>query len=473
MNYVPSPTGIAFMRSKAFVKLIVGPVGGGKSTVALMDLWTMAIEQEPFKNIRRTKFILLRNTLAQLKSTVKPLIDQWFVTLPERPLGEWRLSENVFEIKARLDDGTILHSEFCLMAADTAEDVRRLLSLEASAAWVEEAREVAPEVFEGLQGRVNRFPNRQAGGVTRPCVICSTNPPPVGTFWHDIISQPSAKTDIFIQPPAMLDDGALNPDAENLVNLAPDYYENLADGKSDDWLGVYLKNKFGAGGLGQPVFKSTFRRDFHVATTSLELISSTMKQVIVGSDNGLTAGAVIAQEDARGAIRLLREAYVPQGETMGYDRFLDSILIPQLRDLGVPSKNVLFVVDPACYQRGQANEVTIAQEITKRGFMVRRANSNSPERRVSAVEGLLLRQIDGKALLRIDPSMTHLIAALEWGYRNKKRATAAGDASVDKNFWSHIAEALQYLALYYNDPGAAEGNRNGLREVQKRSFAYT
>lgn len=473
MNFRPSPTGLAFMQSQAFIKLICGPVGGGKSTVALMTLWSMAVQQNAFKGVRRTKFIILRNTVSQLKATVKPLIDQWFVEMPETALGNWRLSENTFEIKARLPDGTIVHTEFCMMAADTPDDVRRLLSLEASAAWVEEAREVDADVFSGLQGRVNRFPNQAMGGVTTPCVLCSTNPPPVGTFWHEMMTSPGKKTEIFMQPPALLDDGTLNPDAENLENLAPNYYDNLVEGKTDDWIGVYLKNKFGAGGLGQPVFKGTFRRDFHVAKTSLLPVASGMKRIIVGSDNGLTAGAVIGQEDAKGAIRLLREAYVPQGETMGYDRFMDTLLVPILRDMQIPNRNVLFVVDPACFQRGQANETTIAMEIKKRGFEVLKAPTNSPERRVSAVEGLLMRQIDGQALFRIDPSMTHTIAALDWGYRNKKTASAAGQATVEKNFWSHIAEAVQYLALYYNDPGALGNSRDTLREVTKSKFAYT
>ena len=240
------------MQSKAFIKLICGPVGGGKSTVALMALWAMALHQEPFKNIRRSKFIILRNTLSQLKATVKPLIDQWFVSMPDMPLGEWRLSENTFEIKLRLADKTVLHTEFMMMAADTPDDVRRLLSLEATAAWVEEAREVDEDVFSGLQGRVNRFPNMAMGGATQPCVICSTNPPPVGTFWHEMMTKPGKKTEIFMQPAALLEDGTLNPEAENLTNLSPSYYDNLVDGKTDDWIGVYLKNKYGAGGLGRP-----------------------------------------------------------------------------------------------------------------------------------------------------------------------------------------------------------------------------
>jgi len=42
VRFIPSPTGKRFIRSKAFLKGIMGPVGGGKSTVCLMDLVTRA-----------------------------------------------------------------------------------------------------------------------------------------------------------------------------------------------------------------------------------------------------------------------------------------------------------------------------------------------------------------------------------------------------------------------------------------------
>lgn len=465
------------MASRAFIKLICGPVGGGKSTAALWALWSLALEQRPFNGTRRTKFVILRNTMAQLKSTVKPLVNQWFVELPTleygAALGSWRLTENVFEVRVRLPDGTIVHSEFYLMAADTPEDVRRLLSLECSSAWVEEAREVDSVVFEGLQGRVARFPNRQSGGVTYPCVICSTNPPPVGTYWHKLMTEPPKNCEVFMQPPALLDDGSLNPDAENLENLDPNYYANLVDGKTEDWIAVYLKNKFGAGGFGQPVFKGTFRKDFHEAKTILKPIPVGMKRIIVGSDNGLTAAAVIGQEDASGRINVLGEAFVPDGETMGYDRFLDLLLIPKLRDLQVPHSHVLFVVDPACFHRSEATEVTIAQIIQRRGFSVMKSSTNLPERRVAAVEGLLMQQIDGSARLRFSTAVPHVLSALDWGYRNKKTASGQSTATPDKNHFSHIADALQYFALYFYNGGAEADGRVRVREVQRKSFAYT
>lgn len=133
MIFNPSPTGKQFISDRSYIKLIMGPVGGGKSTVCLMDLLSRAKDQEPFAGLRRTKFAIVRNTAAQLRSTVKPLIDEWLVTMPTQTqggaMGQWRLTDGTFEIKAPLADGTQMHTELCLLPVDTPDDVRRLLSL--------------------------------------------------------------------------------------------------------------------------------------------------------------------------------------------------------------------------------------------------------------------------------------------------------------------------------------------------------
>lgn len=472
MKFELSPTIKAFHESDKFLKVVCGPVGGGKSSGALMAMFRAALDQYVGPTgIRRTKWVVLRNTMAQLRSTVKPLIDQWFVELPGQPLGAWRVSENTFEIRMDLPDGSHVWTEFVMLAADTPDDVRRLLSMEASGAWIEEAREVAREVAEGLMGRVGRFPNRAQGGVKYKCVLCSTNPPPVGTYWHELMTNPPKNCEVFIQPPALLDDGSLNPDAENLHNLPPNYYADLAEGKSEDWIAVYLKNKFGSGGFGKPVFRSTFNNAFHVSKNPLMPVVVGQNRIIIGSDNGLTAGAVIGQRDAMGRINIFRCPHVPEGETMGYDRFLRTVLIPQLDELRVPRKNCTFIVDPACFHRSEATETTIAQVIASEGFEVLPAPTNKPERCISSAEGLLMRQVDGQALLRISPECGHLINALDWGYRNKKISTGQTVAAPEKNHFSHVADGFMAFCLHFNNPAGAV-QKSVAREVQRVAYAY-
>lgn len=474
INFQPGPVVQSFIAGREFFKILMGPVGGGKSTGALFDLFDRSLNQVPYNNVRRTKHIILRNTSAQLTSTVKPLIDQWFVTLTNGALGSWRVTDKTFEMKARLPDDTVLHTEFILQHADTPDDVRRLLSLECSSAWIEEAREVNEEIVQGLQGRVNRFPNRASGGVTYPGVIASTNPPPLGTYWHGLISKPPKGVGVYIQPAALLPDGRLNPDAENLNNLAPDYYENLISGRSEQWLEVYLMNRFGAGEYGNPVFRSTFKRSFHVADSELQPIMQSIQPLIVGCDNGLTAAAVFMQQDMRGRLNVLGEAFVPEGDTMGFETFLDRILLPQLTArFPFKRENVVFVMDPACWQRSQVNEATIAQAVQRRGYTPVKATTNDPEKRIAAVEALLSRQIDGAAGLLIDPRCTHTIAALDWGYRYRKSSSGSGNPSIEKNHFSHIGDAFQYGCLQVGGVLSPAGHAvSRSRPVQKVAYAW-
>lgn len=471
INFNAGPTVKDFLDSRKFIKVIEGPVGGGKSTAALFDLFSRAVLQTPFKGVRRTRFIILRNTMQQLKSTVKPLLDAWFITMPPTPLGEWRLTENVFEMRFALPDGTSVHSEFWMMPADTPDDVRRLLSLECSAAWAEECREVDPEVFESLSGRVARFPSRAAGGVAYPGVIGSTNPPPLGTYWQEHISNPPENWGVFVQPPAVLEDGALNPEAENLENLDPDYYNNIMVGKTQPWIDVYLRNQFGAGEFGNPVFKASFIRSFHVSDKPLHHVLQSVNPLVVGMDNGLQAAAVIGQQDARGRINVLGEAQVPEGETMGVETFLDRILIPKLQaQFPFRKDNIVFVLDPACFQRSQVDEKTIAQAVVARGYRVIRASTNDPERRISAVESLMARQIDGKAGFLIDPEVKHFASAMEWGYRYKKTSNVP-----EKNWYSHTADAGQYFCLFFSgeERGSYWRRQAEAKPIVKRRFAYS
>lgn len=484
LNYVPSPTGQKFLDDRSFVKLVMGPVGGGKSTLCLMDLLARAVSQTPYNNVRRTKMGILRNTVSQLKTTVKPMIDQWFVTMTGGTMGQWEISNGVFVLKFRLPDHTIVHSDFAMVAADNPDDVRRLLSMELSAGWAEEFREIDQEVFEGFMGRVNRYPARIAGGVTYPGVIGSTNAPQVDSYWEGIISNPPPGWEVFIQPPALLDpphdaedtppEELLNPDAENLAFLAPDYYKNLISGKSDDWLNVYMRNKFGAGNAGQSLYKGFFRRTFHVSAKPVEAVPMSGNALLVGMDNGLQSAAVIAQRDVRGRVNVVGECFVPEDQRYGVETFLDTQLIPYIREKFPLFGNdrILFIMDPACWARSQVDEKTIADAVTTRGFKVAKAPTNDLERRIQAVSHMLTLQVDGQPGLLISSECRHLANSLDYGHRYKNNRDGSSTDKVEKNHFSHIGDALQYLCLHTDTRAYDIKPRPRKREVKRHGYVY-
>jgi len=463
-----SPKGQEFMESRAFVRLLAGPVGSGKSTIAAIEILRLAMLQNknPRDGVRRSRCIVLRNTAAQLRDTVKPLLNEWFVVKTGGKLAYWKHSEGNgrLYISCFHPDGGLVQCEVMLMAVDTPDDVRRLLSVEASFAFCEEFVHLDRDVFFGLMGRVARYPSRVDGGCAFPCVYGSSNPPMAETFWAEVLENPPEGWDVFWQPPALLEDKSLNPEAENLQFLDPNYYKNLIAGKTDDWIGQFLQNRFGVGQSGQAVYKHTYMRHKHVhegLAASTLLGYSEQYPVVVGLDNGLTAAAVITQQDARGRVIVAGEAVVPDGETMAFERYFDTILLPALRQVTM-SRNVVMVMDPACFQRSQLDARTIAQFVKDRGFQVIKASTNKPDKRIGAVEQLLTTMVGEYPRLVIDKERNPtLIKGFEYGYKYPQRKS--GEMNVEngpeKNKFSHVHDALQYAALHYTSGGDADRKR--------------
>lgn len=66
----PGATAREFMLSKAYVRGIRGPVGSGKSTLCCAEIMRRASEQRPGSDgIRRTRWVVVRNTQPELKTT--------------------------------------------------------------------------------------------------------------------------------------------------------------------------------------------------------------------------------------------------------------------------------------------------------------------------------------------------------------------------------------------------------------------
>lgn len=234
--YRPPPTMRRFMRSNAFVRATVGPIGSGKSSGCVMEMPRRAYQQRPGPDgVRRTRWAVIRNTRPQLQDTTRKTFEQWIP--PE--LGEWHEQEFTFTIDKPLDDGTRLHTEFLFRALDRPQDVRKVLSLELTGAYVNEAREIPKEVIDGLQGRVGRYPSRAQGGATWFGIWMDTNPWHTGHWGYELFSRVRPEGfELFEQP------SGLAPDAENLENLPPGYYERLKAGKDAEWIAEYLEGRY-------------------------------------------------------------------------------------------------------------------------------------------------------------------------------------------------------------------------------------
>jgi len=451
-----------FFYSDKFISLVVGPVGSTKTTAGIMKIIHHASQMAPCKDgVRRSRAIWVRNTREQLRDTSIPDFMKW---IPDGVMGSFMKTEYKFLIKV----GDI-ECEVLFRGLDDANDVRRLLSLQASFFIFDEFREIHPDIFNAAQGRLGRYPDKMMNGVgcqtddgkPNAHLWGMTNPPDQDTFWEDLINEPPENTHVTIQP------SGLSPEADWLDFLPMDYYENLAEGKTEDWVDVYIHAKFGKSLSGQPVFRA-FDRTTHTAKDEINPIFSDAP-LLIGVDAGLTPAAVIGQLAYDGRL-VVYDALVSDG--MGALRFVREKLKPLLSNK-FSGRRSLVIIDPAAFQRVQTDERTVADIYKAEGFVVKPAKTNSVAARLAAVEKFMTRVVDGKYGLVVDPvNANSLIQALAGKYRYKINSKGVKDESPEKSHpWSDIADAFQYLCLHA-DGGERFGGQMasiGRREVVKVS----
>ena len=76
--YTPSPTQRDFMLGKSYVRVLAGPVGGGKSVTCVHELVRLACGQAPnAAGVRKTRAVIVRNTADQLALTTRKTVFEW------------------------------------------------------------------------------------------------------------------------------------------------------------------------------------------------------------------------------------------------------------------------------------------------------------------------------------------------------------------------------------------------------------
>jgi len=422
------------MLSDAKMRVIMGPVGSGKSVTCSFEVVRRASMQAPGKDgIRRSRWAVVRETVRQLSdTTIKTFLD-WF---PDGVCGRFMRTTKTYHFKV----GDV-EAEIMFRALDDADDVANLNSLELTGAWFNECRDIAQEIVDAMSKRIGRYPSMKDGGPTWHGMWGDTNPPTIGTWWYhqmehldpaDGVSPNDNGWDVFKQP------SGRSVHAENVENLPDGYYST--QGRSDDYIRVFIDGEYGRSLNGTPVYKD-FRSDYHVSKTPLNMIRNGTRPLLIGMDLGLSPAAVIGQQDPRGRMIVLGEVV---GENIGIQRFARTMLKPYLAE-HFPGVDPRVIVDPAGIQRAQTDERTAVDILKREGFKVQPARTNQITARLNSVDDFLMRQVDGDPAFLMDPKCTRLKAAMMGGYHYHIK-----NGTIVKDMHSHVAEALQYFALHIN-----------------------
>jgi hypothetical protein len=431
LSYTAPATVGRFMLDDHKVRLLLGPYGSGKTTGCIMELAKRMLEEHPDAGgVRRTRFVIVRNTAQQLRQTILEDIRKWL-----QPVMTYKVTDSTIMFDFMHPTQGRIHSEWMLIPLDKPEDQQRLLSLNITGGWVSEYREIPISVVEALLGRVGRY---RPLGVAKNAwygIIGESNPPDEDSEWYIKMEVDLPNNwAVFKQP------GGMEPTAENRENLPDGYYESLIESNTEDWVDVHVHAKYGKSLAGQAVFRTSFKPDVHVSYQPLNV--NALKPLMLAQDFGRTPAALFCQLDAIGRLVVLREA-VSNG--MGIEQFATTILRPLIATYYQGLK-VFMVADPAGRQKSQVGEESPFECLKRLGFRAYPAPTNDLEPRLRAAEQIMLRR-DG--LLIDGENCPLLVQALKSYYRYKRsKQTAELADAPDKNHpWSDLGDCIQYAAL--------------------------
>lgn len=460
----PGYYGDLFLQSNAFVVGLMGPIGSGKSTCCVMKLMLNAQKQKPGPDgVIRRRTAIIRNTYPELKTTT---IKTWHDWMPQS-MGKW-VDQGPPTHRIYSVDGAnklTFDWEVIFLALDRPEDIRKLLSMELSDAWINEAREIPRAILDGLTGRVARYPAVRDGGCTDPQIVMDTNPPDTDHWWAKMADFQDAESiertraieerlresgalkekqklfKFFRQPGGRVpNDAEGKMGAENLPNLPDGYYDRVSAGKSEEWIKVYVDGAYGFVMDGKPVYPE-YRDNAHCRPFEL----NRALPLYVGIDFGLTPAATFGQRSVTGQWRIVHELVT---EDMGAKRFGD-ILAATMRERFHGFQFAAITGDPAGDTRAQTDETTPFQILRGCNIDANPASTNDPVKREEVVKYALNRMVDGEPGMLIHPDCQKLRKAMAGGY-HFRRIQGPDDRfheKPEKNMSSHVAESLQYMML--------------------------
>ena len=458
LDFSKSPTVWKFLNDDSFVRGMVGPVGSGKSYACCAEIFKRAIQQKPSKRdgIKYSRFVIVRNSYPMLKTTT---LKTWLELFPEHIYGAVRHSPPItHHIKLPSREGAAgIDLEVIFLALDQPKDVRKLLSLEVTGGWINEARELPKSIVDGLTHRVGRYPVKEDGGPTWRGVILDTNPcdddhwiyrlsekePPKGRFAWKFFRQPPGVFEAKDVPDEMPEAQGYvfaagkwwktNDKAENLNNLPVGYYEQLLGGKNLDWIRCYAEGKFTYVQEGKPVWSEY---DDASMVDDCQILDG--EPIQIGLDFGLTPAAVFAQRTPKGVWNVLHELVTFD---MGLERFCT--LLKEDINRYFPKHELSIWGDPAGMQRDQIFENTSFDHLKNvHGLFAKPTATNDFRTRREALAMPMSRLIDNKPGFRVDRKCVRLRKSLSGGYHFKRVAIGAGQErfrdTPNKNEHSHI-----------------------------------
>jgi hypothetical protein len=479
VNYDASPTVGKFLGCDDPYRLIVGPVGSGKSSGCCIESVKRSLETPPGEDgVHRARGVIVRNTYRELEDTTIKTFKEW---VPEGEFGAWRGGDMAFDLLFETDEGARCETEILFRALDRPDHVKKLLSMELTWAYFNEWKEIPASIFQVMKQRVGRYPRREEVPRYWSGIFGDTNPMDTDHYLYRLFEEERAPGHrVFRQP------GGLSANAENIRNLAhcwaPEvpimltgerrreyirkakdeafariesgdhespcvcYYVEKFHGTSADYKSVMRDGNYGFVKEGKPIYDE-FNDAIHVATEPIPLLS-TVHELIIGNDFGLTPAAIWMQQDpADGQWQVIREYVSERMAAVEFGREQVQICKKEYKTI----TTFRGWGDPAGMAGSQTDDTTPIDVVSSQGMPMAPAPTNDFMLRREAVAGLLTKLTRlGRPALIISPTCKILRKGMGGGYCYRRLKVSGDERFEDhplKNRFSHVCEALQYAAV--------------------------
>lgn len=470
--YIPLRTMNLLHMSDHPMRVVQGPVSGGKSYGCHYDIALRCAKQSPCRdgNIRN-RALFSRGTYQQLKQTT---FGMWMRMFPTTriALSSPIMGELTMKLGNRLSIIEIVGIPMDMTGAEAT-----LRSNAFSIARVEEVQYIDYSAITVIRERLGRYPDvdmaplgfQKPGYFKNLGLTADTNAPVEGSWLHKRATEVQDPDELYLfQPPAMFRNWNAETKrwdyeenrgqrlathgihaAENVehINEGWEYYWNMVSFKDEEDIRRNVLNEYGHILSGTPVYPE-FSKSRHVSDRAIPM-PPRGTPLFCGADLGRTPRAVFGYYDKDGGVRI---PLVLGKDNCGIQMFAETVMRPALAARGFSPAQVTIFPDPAGENKGEQVESTSVEILRSCGFNVTLPvlKNNDPLTRVETVKQALTRTSNGgEPYVMIDPSCEELIRAWNGGYTYATTRSANGIIKTGdkpgKGPYSHVANASEYL----------------------------
>ena len=464
-----------FLHTKTHRAFIMGALGSGKTFTAGMRALKISQEQAPDADgKRRTIGLVTRTNMTDLEASA---LKDWLELLDGQFKGalgrmHWA-SPAYYELRYKLPDGTRVEADVYFIGLDDPDGMTKIRGMPLTWAWLNECKDIPFGLVTMIYGRCGRFPRMEDGGPSWYGMFGDTNMPHAGHWLYEFAENEHPRGwEFFKQPGGVIKrqgQWILNPGAENLKFLPPNYYEDQLAGAAESWISVYLGANYGFALEGKPVYPD------YVDTThchEFEIMSGVPLRI--GMDFGGTPAAGVGQRMPNGQWRVHSEVVT---QDFGIIRFAEAVQ----RHLHehYPGFEIASVTgDPSgnAMQGGDAKERNVFQILKAHGIEAKPAHTNDPTLRREAVASYMRKMIDGEPGFILHPQCRIARIGFAGGFKYKTIRGMDGLVQVkpEKSMSSHICEGVEYMFMGAGENKTIVGKNNvvPIRKKEPRPRSY-